>query len=83
MPTSLKYIIWRVIFNVGLAYFIITFPYRLAFGNDLEAFKPFTITDIIVDVHYLIDIILTFFVAYSDGVEYKTQKKAIALRYLG
>lgn len=81
-PHDPRYRCWETFLIVLVAYSAWVCPFELGFG-----FAPkggLLIADTIVDAFFAIDIILTFFVAYSD---YKTQilidkPKKIALRYI-
>jgi Ion transport protein len=55
---------------------------RLAFGNDKQIFHKFIVTDSVMDLLYLIDMMIKFFVAIEIRGEYISDRKVIAKDYL-
>lgn len=74
--------IWDVWCMILVLYVALVVPFRLSL--DLEDNKGLTTFNIIMDLCFLVDIVLTFFTAYYDDKEGKKIKthKEIAYKYL-
>lgn len=82
-PLDSRYRWWDTFMVVLVAYSAWVYPFEVAFMNASPK-GGLEVADIVVDLFFAVDIVLTFFVAYIDG---RTQllvrdRKKITLRYL-
>ncbi|KAG2627330.1 hypothetical protein PVAP13_3KG124349 [Panicum virgatum] len=82
-PLDSRYRCWETFMVVLVAYSAWVYPFEVAFMNASPK-GGLEVADIVVDLFFAVDIVLTFFVAYIDP---RTQllvrdRKKIALRYL-
>lgn len=68
---------------VALSYTLIFTPYSVAFIDNLNQYPIYYYLDMIIDIFFLIDIIITFFSAYYNlEDEICVQHKLIAINYI-
>ncbi|GJW47034.1 potassium channel KAT3 [Tanacetum coccineum] len=81
-PYDRRYRWWQAFLVILVAYSAWSSPFELAFKK--VATGPLMVIDLIVDLFFLTDIILTFFVAYLDKSTYLLvdDHKKIATRYV-
>eukprot|EP00441_Pelagodinium_beii_P037253 CAMPEP_0197645090 /NCGR_PEP_ID=MMETSP1338-20131121/17851_1 /TAXON_ID=43686 ORGANISM="Pelagodinium beii, Strain RCC1491" /NCGR_SAMPLE_ID=MMETSP1338 /ASSEMBLY_ACC=CAM_ASM_000754 /LENGTH=1465 /DNA_ID=CAMNT_0043218587 /DNA_START=123 /DNA_END=4516 /DNA_ORIENTATION=+ len=80
-PASPRKVAWDVVVSGMIIYSVLVVPFRIGFG--VEAEGAVKVLDIIMDVFFFIDIILTFLTGYLDEREaLETSYKKIAVRYL-
>uniref|UniRef100_A0A0D9WGU4 Potassium channel n=1 Tax=Leersia perrieri TaxID=77586 RepID=A0A0D9WGU4_9ORYZ len=82
-PLDSRYRCWDTFMVVLVAYSAWVYPFEVAFMN-LSPKGGLEVADIVVDLFFAVDIVLTFFVAYIDS---RTQllvrnRRRIAMRYL-
>ncbi|XP_042507547.1 potassium channel AKT2/3 [Macadamia integrifolia] len=82
-PMDSRYRCWETFMTILVAYSVWVYPFKIAFMK-LSPRGGLYIADNIVDIFFLIDIVLTFFVAYIDP---RTQllvqdSRKITIRYL-
>ncbi|KAF5748236.1 potassium channel KAT3 [Tripterygium wilfordii] len=82
VPYDRRYRLWQALLVVLVVYSAWASPFELAFKA--AAGGALMYVDLVVDVFFTIDIILTFFVAYLDTSSYLLvdDHKKIALRYI-
>ncbi|KAG2691650.1 hypothetical protein I3843_08G017800 [Carya illinoinensis] len=81
-PYDRRYRLWQTFLVVLVVYSAWASPFELAFGKVATgSLQP---VDLVVDAFFVVDIILTFFVAYLDKSTYLLvdDRKKIALRYV-
>ncbi|XP_041021102.1 potassium channel KAT3 isoform X1 [Juglans microcarpa x Juglans regia] len=81
-PYDRRYRLWQTFLVVLVVYSAWASPFELAFGKVASgSLEP---VDLVVDAFFVVDIILTFFIAYFDKSTYLLvdDRKKIALRYL-
>ena len=77
---------WKIRFDIYIMFVMIFtaifIPWRLAFYEEDD--MVWTIINLMIDLSFLVDIILTFFTAYFDDVKLRlvTNKKDLAWRYI-
>ena len=82
LPESRVRIIWNLIVFFLLMYTATLVPYRTIFIEDEKKFTFLYYFDALVDVLYIIDLILNFFMAYEDvDKKIETRLKKIAVNY--
>ncbi|KAH7652028.1 Potassium channel voltage-dependent EAG/ELK/ERG protein [Dioscorea alata] len=81
-PYDRRYRWWQVFLVVLVIYSAWASPFELAFEK--VEFGPLLVIDLIIDAFFVIDIVVTFFVAYLDSSSYLLvdDHKKIATRYL-
>ncbi|KAK6136509.1 hypothetical protein DH2020_029745 [Rehmannia glutinosa] len=82
-PMDSRYRCWETVMVVLVAYSAWVCPYEIAFlGSKTDT--PLYIADNIVDIFFVVDIVLTFFVAYIDSTTQLLVRdsRKIAKRYL-
>ena len=71
---------WDIFITVVLVYTCFATPWEICFENDSTVM---VIVNIVIDVFFLIDLILTFLTAYhTDDFETEDDHKVIAYNYL-
>lgn len=81
LPSNVWHKRWDVWVVAVLLFVAITMPYRIAFYDNDN--KVWSAINVVVDVSFLLDMILTFFTAITDEEtnELVTDKRTIALSY--
>ena len=82
MPDSrCKTMLWDLVIALLLIITALYYPFRFAFWDNVDF--GYIITEYVIDIIFVIDIILNFFTAfYNNNYELISDKKKIAKHYL-
>ena len=76
--------VWNLLMVIFIVYITVYGPYRIAFIEDSEANPILTGLDVVIDIFFLADIIVTFMTDYQDSKtnHVVTDFKSIARNYM-
>ena len=56
--------VWNIVMVIFIIYIAIYGPYRIAFTDESESLNLFSVLDVIIDIFFLAEIIITFLTDY-------------------